>query len=294
MYFSIIIPCYNAQNILGRTLDSILVQKAWVKEIILVDDGSQDQTKEVAQRYIQDNPTCPIHYHFQANQGPAKARNEGARLAQGDYTLFLDNDDALREGALETFHHYFAQNPEIKLLIAGSCDINGDRKKMCPPKPCKNALQMLTDYWFGELSIEGGAAPIRTEVLKTTHYPEKIRHGEDIVFFSHLLAQYPAKIIQEITLDGYRRPNSLRNQQTSILNDQDALTALLFDPQYLKPEYMAYKAQFHARNLITLARAALLLKQKDQSRAFLKQAFKSYPKSFLKIRTLKMYLKTYL
>ncbi len=294
MYFSIIIPCYNAQNTLTRTLDSIKAQQVFVKEIILIDDGSQDHTQAIAKHYIENHLSCTIDYHYQTNQGPGAARNKGAYLAKGQYTLFLDNDDALCEGALALFHQTFMEHPQAKLLIAGANDINGQRKKSSIPNIYTNTLDILTAYWFGPLSIEGGATPIRTEVLKTTHYPENIKHGEDIVFFSRLLSQYPALILPIATLDSYRHPESLRNQQKSILSNGDKLTFILFDAHYLKPEYMIFRAQFHAQNLITLAHVALLLKQKSQSRAFLATAFQEYPKCFFKIRTLKMFLKTYL
>lgn len=294
MYFSIVIPCYNAEKTLSRTLDSVIAQQDFVKEIILIDDGSHDQTQIIAKHYISSFPNCAIYYHYQTNQGPAKARNAGAQYAQGLYTLFLDNDDSLNHNALHIFQQAFAQNPEVKLLIAGARDVNHSRQKTSIPHLYPNTLAMLKAFWFGELSIDCGAAPVRTEILKTIKFPENIKHGEDIVFYSRVLTQYPAKIVEAVTLDSYRRPDSLRNQQTSILADGDDLTSILFDPTYLKPEYMAYRPQFHARNLITLARAALLLKQKEKSRSLLLKAFQSYPKSFLSVRTLKLYLKTFL
>ncbi|MGA2655644.1 MAG: glycosyltransferase family A protein, partial [Gammaproteobacteria bacterium] len=245
MYFSIIIPCYNAEKTLGRALDSIIAQQDYVKEIILIDDGSQDQTQAIAKHYIHQHPSCTIHYHHQNNQGPAKARNKGAELTTGEYTLFLDHDDTLCNGALALFQQTFLANPNTKLLIAGAYDINGNRKKLSLPKLYPNNLEILKAYWFQQLSIEGGATPIRTQVLKTTHYPESINHGEDIVFFSHLLSQYPAKILPIATLNSYRHPNSLRNQQKSILADGDKLTSILFNPNYLKPEYMKFKPKFH-------------------------------------------------
>ncbi len=91
---SVIIPNYNYGRYLAETIESVQVQTYPDVEIIVVDDGSTDDSIEVAMRY-------PIIVVSQPNQGVSAARNNGASLATGEYLLFLDSDDLLYPDSLE-------------------------------------------------------------------------------------------------------------------------------------------------------------------------------------------------
>lgn len=94
---SIIIPCYNAAKYIKETLDSILQQTFKDFEVILIDDGSKDDTASIIQSY-QD---ARIRFYQQANQGQCKASNYGLSLAQGKYIKFIDADDIINETHLQ-------------------------------------------------------------------------------------------------------------------------------------------------------------------------------------------------
>jgi len=85
---SVIIPVYNGAEFLPAALASVRAQAYTPLELIVVDDGSTDQTAQVVQRLGDD-----IHYLYQQNQGPAAARNTGIAAAQGELITFLDADD---------------------------------------------------------------------------------------------------------------------------------------------------------------------------------------------------------
>ena len=91
---TVIIPCYNHAQFLGEAISSVLDQGYPNLEVIVVDDGSDDETVEVAGSYEE------VKCISQANQGLARARNRGLRVSRGEYILFLDADDRLVEGAL--------------------------------------------------------------------------------------------------------------------------------------------------------------------------------------------------
>lgn len=92
---SVIIPAYNSAKFLPEAIESVLAQTYPVYEIIVVDDGSIDETKEICEHY-------PIvKYTYQINQGVVGARNTGIRLSKGEYLLFLDHDDCLLPEAVE-------------------------------------------------------------------------------------------------------------------------------------------------------------------------------------------------
>ena len=88
MLVSVIIPAYNREQTICRTVDSVLAQTYGPLEIIVVDDGSKDRTVEVLKKYGER-----IRLVCQANQGPSAARNTGIRNARGETIMFLDSDD---------------------------------------------------------------------------------------------------------------------------------------------------------------------------------------------------------
>src|ERR687898_3616338 len=92
---SVVIPCYNQARFLGEAIESVLAQSYPHFEVIVVDDGSTDNTSEVAASY------AGVRYIRQENQGLAGARNAGIRRSRGSYLVFLDADDRLLADALE-------------------------------------------------------------------------------------------------------------------------------------------------------------------------------------------------
>ena len=103
---SIIIPCYNQARYLADAIKSALAQTHSPVQVVVVDDGSVDNTAEVASHYPN---VCFVR---QRNQGVAKARNTGFHRSSGDYVIFLDADDRLTPNAVETHLRCFAEHPE--------------------------------------------------------------------------------------------------------------------------------------------------------------------------------------
>ena len=96
---SVIIPTYNREKLLERAIRSVLRQTVACAEIIIVDDGSMDQTAERV-RYLAEKSDILIHYFHQDNMGPAAARNLGIQQAQSELIAFLDSDDHWRKNKL--------------------------------------------------------------------------------------------------------------------------------------------------------------------------------------------------
>jgi glycosyltransferase involved in cell wall biosynthesis len=110
---SVIIPCYNYGHFLAEAIESVEKQAYFPKEILVIDDGSTDTTRQVAARYPE------VIYIYQENQGRSAARNVGIQQSKGTYLVFLDADDWLFPGALATNVSYLQQHPQAA-LVAGT------------------------------------------------------------------------------------------------------------------------------------------------------------------------------
>jgi len=109
---STIIPAYNAERYLAEAIESVLAQRHRPLEIIVVDDGSTDDTPAVAAAF-EDS----VVYVHQANSGPAVARNRGLRLARGDVIAFLDADDMWIPAKLELQLPRLAHDPSVSVVL---------------------------------------------------------------------------------------------------------------------------------------------------------------------------------
>ena len=110
--FSVIIPTYNRSATLGRAIQSVISQTLPAWEIIVVDDGSSDDTRKLVEKFSH------VRYHYQANAGVCAARNKGAEIATGDWLIFLDSDDELELDSLKSFEIELQSNPSIQVLQA--------------------------------------------------------------------------------------------------------------------------------------------------------------------------------
>lgn len=102
MLVSVVIPCYNGERFLEGTIRSVLAQTFRDFELILIDDGSSDRTREIIRVFAEDlEGSVSIRYAFGPNRGASAARNRGTEMAQGAFIQYLDADDLLRPTALE-------------------------------------------------------------------------------------------------------------------------------------------------------------------------------------------------
>ena len=127
--FSVIIPTYNRALTLGRAIESILNQTLPPKEIIVVNDGSQDNSGDIIKMY------SGIKYISQENRGVSAARNRGAKEAIGDWLIFLDSDDELEPKALFQFNQTINNHPQLEVILGGYIILKeGKENRVIPEK----------------------------------------------------------------------------------------------------------------------------------------------------------------
>jgi len=127
MLFSIIIPTYNRKNILISTVESVLQQTYARLELIIVDDGSTDDTQGAVQKI--EDPR--LRYYYKNNEERSIARNFGADKATGDYLIFLDSDDQLMTGHLQQLFNFISsQNERPFFIVSSYLVVNEDGKPL--------------------------------------------------------------------------------------------------------------------------------------------------------------------
>jgi glycosyltransferase involved in cell wall biosynthesis len=107
-FVTVVIPAFNAECYITQAIDSVLHQTCGMFEVIVVDDGSADQTRSVVERF---GPL--VRYEYQRNAGPASARNRGIELASADFVAFLDADDVWNPEKCAVQMAHFNEFPEL-------------------------------------------------------------------------------------------------------------------------------------------------------------------------------------
>lgn len=127
MKISIIVPSFNQGRFLGETLDCILSQNESDWECIIMDDGSIDNTREIANLYSKKD--ARIRYYYQKNQGVCVARNNAIKLSSGEYILCLDGDDLISSNFLQLLSEILDKDKNVK-VVRSSVKLFGRRNRI--------------------------------------------------------------------------------------------------------------------------------------------------------------------
>lgn len=224
---SIIIPVYNCQDYLKRCLDSVFLQDYSNYEVICIDDGSTDDSAQIAKEYN-------VRYYYQENSGQAVARNKGIELAKGEWLCFVDSDDAIQPNYLSKM--YEATNNDIDIVVCRIKRINEDGSYNI------DVMKKLGIINNKEALVTVNLGPtnklIRKEVIKDSRFAGDKLRFEDVLFTTELLANSRhINIIDDILYDYYIRENSTMRKFDNTLND----IFIILDRLINKPFYKDYK-----------------------------------------------------
>lgn len=114
--FSIVVPVYNVMDYLRGCVASILAQDFTDYELILVDDGSTDESGNLCEQLAAEHPSRPIRVIHQQNKGLGGARNTGIQAACGEFLFFVDSDDTIAAGCLQKIAEYIDAHPKADIV----------------------------------------------------------------------------------------------------------------------------------------------------------------------------------
>lgn len=207
---SIIVPCYNQAQYLDECLQSVLAQTYQDWECIIVDDGSPDNTGEIAQKWVEKD--ARFTYFKKENGGVASARNLGLEKAQGKWILPVDGDDKIAADYLSLALQKLNEGYDLVYCRANYFGV-------------KNEEFTLPDYTYETLlkyNVIFCSALFAREKLNNIRYDEKLVHGlEDWDFWISYLQPNMKVFRLEETLFYYRIKNSSRNE--NINNNSDKM-----------------------------------------------------------------------
>lgn len=207
---SIIIPCYNSERFICELLDSIKIEKIPNYEIIIIDDGSTDNTLRVVREYIdshgQKNSYIVVS---QKNQGVSTARNRGLELASGNLIAFLDSDDMVAEYYFDIVYQLFYNNPSID---ASCCYRSNNINKLSKLKyeECKiekvKSIDLLREYTYSKKNIVFPCFVYKSTIIKENDilFSDDLKYGEDWEFVTKVLSNCKKSIIIKNVAYWYR------------------------------------------------------------------------------------------
>lgn len=187
-FFSIIIPVYNAERYLEKCLASVDSQTFSDYEVILVDDGSTDQSLSICKRYEQNNKKFRVIH--QSNSGPSVARNVGLDAAEGEWICFVDSDDCIEadylHAILEAVHQYDA---DIVFIGHNKVFPNGKKEVFLPREVSDTKIKTVLDLSECDMFGYTWVKAFRTEAIKDLRFDPALNLFEDEVFICHAVSK---------------------------------------------------------------------------------------------------------
>lgn len=230
-YFSIVIPLFNKESLIKKTLETVLIQTYQDFEIVIVNDGSKDNSVKIVES-IKDSRIRIIH---QKNQGVSIARNNGIKESKAPYIVFLDADDIWLSNFLETIHDMTINFPEAG-MYATNYELVDNKNQHTPldiqALPNKNYIGLIPNYFksvtLGDLLVWTSAVCIPKKIFFENNiwFPEGQKFGEDQHVWARVAMLFEiayntkvcAKYMIEAENNTREKDSKEKDPQKSILN----------------------------------------------------------------------------
>lgn len=226
MKYSVIIPIYKAEGTLERCLDSLLKEKREDVELLLINDGSPDNSGEICERYEEKYP-C-VRYFVKENGGVSSARNLGLDKASGEYILFVDSDDYVSENYFEVINSAIDEKcPDLLLfgykIFGGRSSAwdNGSFFADSEAEIAQRAAKVIKRYLFSSLWSKA----FRRNIIEANElrFDSTLAIGEDQAF----IFSYATHIKSLMSIEPYLYNESVENRDSLSRKRRDYLAEQL-------------------------------------------------------------------
>ena len=277
---SVVIATYNRANFLPETIDSVLNQRFQDFELIVVDDGSTDNSREVLRRY---EPR--VRYIYQENHGPSAARNLGVRHAKGAWIAIQDSDDLCAPEHLAALHGYVQSHPECGMVFGNGGYLGGKEHNRETIVPRDKSRRLARDGVRLVDHFERSIVRLQASLISKRCYDALGGHDEslwlcmDLDLSFRLFMNYPVAYIDQVVFLYRRHPGNIsRNEDLRTLENIRVIEKLL--KEYPKARQLLGQTTIDHRvayRYYRLAKGRWKRHQCDEARSALRAAISLRP-----------------
>lgn len=234
---SVVVPTYNRAKVLPRAIDSVLGQSHPSVELVVVDDGSTDDTENLIASY----GDRVIYVKLDGNRGGNFARNRGIERSAGEIVSFIDSDDEFLPHKLAAVDAFFAENPAVDLLV-DSFEIRYPPEQGRKPRPRANPVlrdrEAIREAVFGRTLFKSTPALSvrRRALLEVGMFDETLKRRQDMDLILRLTRAHPCASTDEVLWIKHWTPGAISSKQNTFMQALSEICAR--HPEYLsEPAY---------------------------------------------------------
>ena len=258
---SVVIPTYNRDEVLGHSIDSVLAQTYEDFELIVVDDGSTDDTQAVCKAYEDDRLT----YLRQANEGAAVARNTGIERARGEFVAFQDSDDVWHPEKLRKQMQVFEEGAaDVGVVYTGFWRVADDGRTYVPGPGIEPKEGNVHQALLGQNFVSTQVAVVRKRCFETAGvFDERLPRFQDWELWLRLSKHFAFGLVDEPLVTAYDRPDSISNDHQALVEARKLIVRKHRD---------TFDTDTLAEQLFRLGHSSLKTRRTTQGRKYLLRA----------------------
>jgi glycosyltransferase involved in cell wall biosynthesis len=270
VFFSVVIPTFNRANLVEKTIRSVLNQTYTDFEVLVVDDGSTDNTEEV----VISIPDHRLHYFKKQNAERGAARNFGVKHSKGEYINFLDSDDVLYSNHLSKAFEFLQQRNYPELLYHCYDIQNPQGKVIRKQEKLKGDISRKLIY--GNLLSCNGVF-IRADVARNFPFREErgLSGSEDWELWLRLSSHYKFHYSNEITssIIYHDERSVLHSDEAKLISRKELSLKHAFEDSEVKAKYSKYFPRIESYLDLYISLHLILAKNKKRAWKYLRSAF---------------------
>lgn len=244
---SVIIPAYNGDRYIAQAIDSVIAQTHTDYEIIVVDDGSQDNTSSIVQNYDEK-----VNYIYQTNQGVAVARNRGIKEATGEFIAFLDQDDLFLPDKLASQVTVLEQQPSLGLVNSGWQIVDQQGKVLAAVQPWQKLPTLdLAGLIVWKPVFLGAMLFRRSWLERSGGFDSQLEQTPDVELVLRLaLLGCQADWLERVTVSYRQHEANVSNNTVFQTEELDRMLTKFFTQTNLPPQIKQLENQSRYQSLV--------------------------------------------